>query len=712
MPSLSIKNQKDLKTTRNIGIIAHIDAGKTTLTERILFYTGRSHKMGEVHEGNTVMDWMKQEQERGITITAAATTCFWQEHRINIIDTPGHVDFTLEVERSLRVLDGAITVFDGVSGVEPQSETVWRQADKYKVPRICFINKMDRLGANFKASVQSIVDKLKANPLCLQIPIGVEDGFRGVIDLVENKAFIWDQDDLGEKYSIVPIPDDQLAECKSAREKIIEKACEFDDDLMKKFLSDENIEPAELKKALRKACLSLKITPVFCGAAFKNKGVQQIISAVLDYLPSPIDLPAVPAQPSWGEQKKSAKSSSKQLCSTSFDEPLCALAFKIIEDPFAGYMTYIRVYSGVLKVGAQIINTREQKKERIQKLVKVHSKVREEVDCLKAGDIGAILGLKFTKTGDTLCESSRLLTLESIEFPEPVISMAVEAKSSVDQKKMLKILKDIQREDPSCALSTDMETGMTLLMGMGELHLEVLIHRLKDEHKISVNTGKPKVSFRESISNATEAVVVFDKEIQGHMQYAQVKVKIEPSSSLKGLEFGDALVSSAITAIKKSQLTEILSAVQKGVEEASYVGNIMGYRLLGIKATLLSIAGKDDNFSTEAFKAAGALAFRKALEKASSYLLEPIFDLEVITSENFLGAVINDLNSRRAKIEGVQMQNQLQVIKAQVPLMNLFGYATDLRSVSQGRASFSMKMREYVKLPDKIAKQIISGELL
>ena len=710
MPSLSIKNQKDLKTTRNIGIIAHIDAGKTTLTERILFYTGRSHKMGEVHEGNTVMDWMKQEQERGITITAAATTCFWQDHRINIIDTPGHVDFTLEVERSLRVLDGAITVFDGVSGVEPQSETVWRQADKYKVPRICFINKMDRLGADFKASVKSIEDKLKANPLCLQLPIGSEDNFRGVIDLVENKAYVWDQDELGEKYSTLSIPEDQLAECRSAREKIIEKACEFDDDLMKQFLSDENIDPVELKKALRKACLGLKITPVFCGSAFKNKGVQQIISAVLDYLPSPIDLPPVKAQPSWGEQKKSNKSS-EQLCSTSFDEPLCALAFKIMEDPFAGYLTYIRVYSGVLKAGAQVINTREQKKERIQKLVKVHSKAREEVDCLKAGDIGAILGLKFTKTGDALCESSRLLALEAIEFPEPVISMAVEAKSSVDQKKMLKILKDIQREDPSCDLATDSERGMTLLMGMGELHLEVLIHRLRDEHKILVNTGKPKVSFRESISNATEAVAVFDKEIQGQMQFAEVKIKLEPSSSLKSLEFKDALSAGNVTAIKKSQLPEVLSAVQKGVEEASYVGSIMGYRLLGIKATLLAIEGKEENFSTEAFKAAGALAFRKALEKVDSYLLEPVFDLEVITPENFLGAVINDLNSRRAKIDGVQMEKHLQVVKAQAPLMNLFGYATDLRSVSQGRASFSMKMREYVKLPDKIAKQIISGDL-
>ena len=710
MPSLSIKNQKDLTLTRNIGIIAHIDAGKTTLTERILFYTGRSHKMGEVHEGNTVMDWMKQEQERGITITAAATTCFWQDHQINIIDTPGHVDFTLEVERSLRVLDGAITVFDGVSGVEPQSETVWRQADKYKVPRICFINKMDRLGADFKNSVQSIEDKLKANPLCLQLPIGSEDNFKGVIDLVENKAFIWDQDELGEKYSTAPIPEDQIDECKSAREKIIEKACEFDDDLMKKFLSDENIDPEELKKALRKACLSLKVTPVFCGSAFKNKGVQQIISAVLDYLPSPIDLPPVKAHPSWGDQKKSDKSS-ETLCSTSFDEPLCALAFKIMEDPFAGYLTYVRVYSGVLKAGTQIINTREQKKERIQKLVKVHSKAREEVDCLKAGDIGAVLGLKFTKTGDTLCESSRLLALESIEFPEPVISMAVEAKSSVDQKKMLKVLKDIQREDPSCALAVDAETGMTLLMGMGELHLEVLIRRLKDEHKILVNTGKPKVSFRESISNAAEAISAFDKEIQGQMQYAQVKIKIEPSSSLKSLEFENALSDKDVTAIKKSQLPEVLTAVQKGVEEASYVGAIMGYRLLGIKAVLLSVTGKEESFSAEAFKAAGALAFRKALEKADSYLLEPVFDLEVITSENFLGAVINDLNARRAKVEGVQMEKHLQVVKAQVPLMNLFGYATDLRSVSQGRASFSMKMREYVKLPDKIAKQIISGEL-
>ncbi|MDE0518672.1 MAG: elongation factor G, partial [Bdellovibrionales bacterium] len=527
MPSLQIKTTEDLKHTRNIGIIAHIDAGKTTLTERILFYTGKSHKMGEVHEGNTIMDWMEQEQERGITITSAATTCFWKDHRINIIDTPGHVDFTIEVERSLRVLDGAIVVFDGVSGVEAQSETVWRQANKYHIPRICFINKMDRIGADFAKSVSSISHKLKITPVCLQLPIGSEENFKGVIDLVEEKAFIWDQDKLGEKYSTVPIPEEYKRPARKGREKMIEQIAELDDEIMQKYLAEESISTDEIKKVLRQATLNLKMTLVFCGSAFKNKGVQQIISAVLDYLPGPLDLPPIEGQ---GQGKKQGK---KMLCPTDFEHPVCGFAFKLMEDTFAGHLTYIRVYSGCLKPGVPLLNTREAKKERIQKLLKIHSKSREEVPFLKAGDIGAVLGLKWTKTGDTLCTTAYPVSLESISFPEPVISMVIEPKSSVDQKKMMKVLQTIQREDPSCFISSDPETGQALLMGMGELHLEVLIHRLVKDHKVQVNTGPPKVSYRETILTSAEGKGIFDKKIGEQKQFAHVLLKIEPDKNLK-----------------------------------------------------------------------------------------------------------------------------------------------------------------------------------
>ena len=698
MPTLQIKTIEDLKTTRNIGIIAHIDAGKTTLTERILFYTGRSHKMGEVHEGNTIMDWMEQEQERGITITAAATTCFWNKHRINIIDTPGHVDFTVEVERSLRVLDGTIVVFDGVSGVEPQSETVWRQADKYQVPRICFINKMDRIGVNFQMSVQSIVDKLKATPVCLQLPIGSEAGFRGVIDLIERKAFIWDQDGTGENYSTVPVPKEYKQQVKTAREKILEKAAEADDTVMRKYLAEETISPDEIKTALRKATLNLQITPVFCGSAFKNKGVQQVISAVLDYLPGPLDLPPIEAE---GLGKKKGK---KVLCHTNFEHPVCTLAFKLMEDPFAGHLTYIRIYSGTLKTGVQLTNTRESKKERIQKLLKIHSKSREEVPFLKAGDIGAVLGLKWTKTGDTLCQTSHPVSLESIAFPEPVISMVIEPKSSVDQKKLIKTLDILQKEDPSCAISSDMETGQTVLMGMGELHLEVLIHRIIQDHKVQVNTGPPKVSYRETILSKAEGTGVFDKEIGGQKQFARVVLKIEPDKSMNHLAFENNM--------KETIQDDLVAVIQKSVEDSSYAGMLMGYRLLGVKVFLLKAEhqGENEEAIRTSFKAAAALAFRNALTNSTSQLLEPVFDLEIVTPDEFLGDVMGDLNTRRAKVEGVHLQKHLQVIKAQVPLVHLVGYATELRSISQGRASFSMQMREYAPMPNKISKQVLSGE--
>ena len=696
MPTLQIKTLEDLKQTRNIGIIAHIDAGKTTLTERILFYTGRSHKMGEVHEGNTIMDWMQQEQERGITITSAATTCFWKNYRINIIDTPGHVDFTIEVERSLRVLDGAIVVFDAGHGVEPQSETVWRQADTYHVPRICFINKMDKVGADFSASVQSITDKLKATPVCLQLPIGSEDQFQGVIDLVEEKAFIWDQEDSsGEKYSTLSTPENYKQEAKKARDTLIEQLAEVDDTLMQKYLSEENILAEDIKTALRKAILSLQVTPVFCGSAFKNKGVQQLLSAVLEYLPSPLDTPSIEGM---------GKKAEKILCPTDFKHPVCVFAFKLMEDPFAGHLTYIRVYSGCLKTGVQLLNIRENKKERIQKLVKIHSKSREEVPFLNAGDIGAILGLKWTKTGDTLCPTSHPVSLEPISFPEPVISMVIEPKSSVDQKKMMKVLETIKREDPSCFISSEPETGQTLLMGMGELHLEVLIHRLIHDHKVHVNTGPPKVSYRETILNTTEGTGIFDKKIGEQKHFASVTLKIEPDKKLSPLLFENQTTEN----ISK----ELIASIKKAVNDSSYAGPLMGYRLLGVKVTLLKVESQGEHQESiqTAVTTAGVQAFRNALTSNENQMLEPLFDLEVVTPEEFIGDVISDLNARRAKIEGVQLKKHLQVIKAHAPLAELFGYATELRSVSQGRASFSMQMREYAPIPEKIAQQILSGE--
>lgn len=697
MSALQIQTKDDVQKTRNIGIIAHIDAGKTTLTERVLFYTGLSHKMGEVHEGNTIMDWMKQEQERGITITAAAATCFWNQHRINIIDTPGHVDFTIEVERSLRVLDGAIVVFDGVSGVEPQSETVWRQANKYHVPRISFVNKMDRVGADYTASVQSIVNKLNAVPVCLQIPIGVEDSFKGVIDLVEQKALLWNQDELGENFSTEPIPSSYKDIAQKSREKLIEQLADQDNFIMEKYLSGAAIPIETLKKSLRKATLNLQITPVFCGSAFKNKCVQPLLSAVVDYLPSPLDRALVFAR-SEGKVKDQ-----KIACPSDFKKPLCALAFKLAEDPFAGYLTYLRVYSGVLKTGVQLWNSRVQKKERVLHLVKIHSKSRQEVNCLKAGDIGAALGLKWTKTGDTLCDPSYPMALESITFPEPVISVVIEAKSSVDHKKMLQALELLQREDPSSFVSSDPETGQTILMGMGELHLEVLIHRLKEEHKVPVNRGKPRVSFRETILDTVQVWGDFDKEISGKRQSARVLIKVEPCMQFTKLEFN--------VQAKEKLLPDVVETIRMGIEDAAYTGPVMGYRLLGVKVTLLAVKSDTESIDLSAMKAAGVIAFRKALEQANGRLLEPIFDVEVTVPESFLGDVVSDLNARRGKVQEVTSQGHLQVIKARAPLMCLFGYATDLRSFSQGRASFSMQMREYAQVPEKLSQQILSGQV-
>lgn len=685
----------ELKWTRNIGIMAHIDAGKTTTSERILFYTDKIHKIGEVHDGNTALDWMAQEQERGITITSAATTTFWNNHRINLIDTPGHVDFTIEVERSLRVLDGAVAVYDGVNGVEPQSETVWRQADKYKVPRICFINKMDRVGADFVMSVNSIREKLQANPIPIQVPIGAEDSFTGVVDLIEAKAYVWKTADKNSKPEIQEIPEDIRADVLKYRTEIIEKIVEFDDALLEKYLNGETVEPSELKKALRAATLKLKAFPVFCGSAFKNKGIQPLLDGVIDYLPSPLDVPAIVG--------KDPEDLEKEIkCPTDFDAHPVALAFKIATDPFAGSLTYLRVYSGTIKVGDQLFNPRTAKKERIQKLVKMHANTREEVTQLKAGDIGAVIGLKFTATGDTLCQTSHAVVLESIVFPEPVISVAVEAKSSADQDKMIEILRKLENEDPSCKLKFDSETGQTLLSGMGELHLEILIDRMFREFKVQANVGKPQVSYREAITSGATCVHIYERQMGGDEHFAKVELSIEPMPINEGIKFVSHVP------VSKDFPANFLKAVESGFRESSEVGPLASYSLLGVKGTLKSIETKPNISDEIAFKAAASLAFRDAVKKVQVELLEPIFKLEITCPDDFVGNVVGDLNSRRGKIHSMSVKpGGGQIISAEAPLSTLFGYATDIRSLSQGRASFSMEFQEYAIVPPKIRSEIL-----
>lgn len=689
------KTVADLKFTRNIGIMAHIDAGKTTTSERILYYTGRSHKIGEVHDGDTVMDWMVQEQERGITITSAATMCFWKDYRINLIDTPGHVDFTIEVERSLRVLDGAVAVFDGVNGVEPQSETVWRQADKYKVPRICFINKMDRVGADFVMSYNSIREKLNGNPIPIQVPIGTEDSFRGMVDLIENKAFVWSNEGRGEKFEVVDIPADMKAEVERFRTEVIEKIVEFDDPLLEKYLNGEQVTADELKAALRKGTLSLKAMPVLCGSAFKNKGVQPLLDAVVDYLPSPLDVPPIVGHIPEKEDKE-------VVCKTEFDAHVAALAFKIANDPFAGTLTYIRVYSGEVKVGDQLYNPRTQKKERIQKLVKMHANSRQEIEVLRAADIGAVVGLKFTGTGDTLCEVSHPVVLESITFPEPVISVAVEAKSSADQDKMMQGLEKLAKEDPSCRLRTDPETGQMLLSGMGELHLDILVDRLLREHKIQANVGKPQVSYRETISAAVDAEHVYEREVGGEPHFARVFLRIEPVSQKEGIQFQSKVV------VGREFSAELLKAVESGFREAAEVGPVASYSMIGLRGTLMKVETRPDASTEMAFKAATSLAFRDAVRKVAVDLLEPMMKLEVSCPDDFVGNIVGDLNSRRGKIHSMNVKvGGGQVIQAEAPLATLFGYATDIRSLSQGRASFSMEFLEYAVVPTRAKNEIL-----
>ncbi|MFZ3230460.1 MAG: elongation factor G [Pseudobdellovibrio sp.] len=694
MSANTVKTEADLKYTRNIGIMAHIDAGKTTTTERILFYTGKSHKIGEVHDGAATMDWMPQEQERGITITSAATTAFWKNYRINIIDTPGHVDFTIEVERSLRVLDGAVAVFDGVNGVEPQSETVWRQANKYKVPRICFINKMDRVGADFNMSVLTISEKLEAKPIKVQMPIGSEDKFSGVIDLITGKAIVW-KNSGDHDFSEIEIPSKLKAEFESERSKTIEQICELDDLLIDKFLNNEIITEQELKAALRKATIELLAFPVFCGAAFKNKGVQQVLDGVVDYLPSPLDVPATVGM-------NPIKPELKVECHAIFDEPAALIAFKLANDPFSGSLTYVRIYSGQVKLGDQLYNPRTEKKERIQKIVKMHANSREEVDQLKAGDIGAVIGLKYTSTGDTLCDSSRLVVFESMTFPEPVISVVVEAKSSADQEKMIEGLQRLETEDPSCRLRTDVETGQILLSGMGELHLDILIDRLLREHKIQANVGRPQVAYRETISSGVNVDFVFERMLAGEEKFAQIKLEIQTIPALEGIK-----IISEVLPSKEIQPNWI-RACENGLKEAAEVGPIASYSMVGLKVIIKSIVGKPQMTDEIVCKAAASLAFREALKKVDAIFLEPMFKVEVQCPDEFVGNIVGDLNSRRGKVINMMAKPQSgQIIQAEVPLAQLFGYATDARSLSQGRAFFSMEFLDYVPVPAKIKAEIL-----
>lgn len=684
--------QYPIERTRNIGIMAHIDAGKTTTTERILFYTGMTHRIGEVDEGNTVMDWMEQERERGITITAAATTCFWKDHRINIIDTPGHVDFTIEVERSLRVLDGAVAVFDSVQGVEPQSETVWRQADKYHVPRIAFMNKMDRTGADFYESVKSMVDRLSAVPAVIQLPIGKESEFQGPIDVIERKAIFFDDETKGMKYTVSDIPAEYQKQVEEYRTKLIETVAEHDDQLMEKYIAEQPISVEELKAAIRRATIALAITPVLCGASFRNKGVQQLLDAVVDYLPAPTDIPPVKGIDVKTETEIELRPDDQEL--------FAALAFKIATDPFVGQLTFFRVYSGTLSAGSYIYNSTKSTRERIGRLLKMHSNKREEVKEVYAGEICAAVGLKGTTTGDTFCNEDKPLLLEVMRFPEPVISMAIEPKTKADQEKMGVALQKLGQEDPSLRLTSDEETGQTILSGMGELHLEIIVDRMLREFKVEANVGKPQVAYRETVQSKAEAEGKYIRQTGGRGQYGHVYLEVEPLEPSKGFEFVNDVVGGAIP-------KEYIPAVEKGIREAMEDGVLAGYPMVDFRVTLTDGSYHDVDSSEMAFKIAGSMGFKEAARRASPTLLEPIMSLEVIVPETYMGDVIGDLNSRRGKIHGMRVRAGAQVITADVPLKEMFGYATDLRSKTQGRGTFSMQFSRYEPVPKQIAEEII-----
>ncbi|HWH44958.1 MAG TPA: elongation factor G [Thermoleophilaceae bacterium] len=686
-----------LEKTRNIGIMAHIDAGKTTTTERILYYTGKTHKMGEVHEGAAVMDWMEQEQERGITITSAATTAFWEDHRINIIDTPGHVDFTVEVERSLRVLDGAIALFDSVAGVEPQSETVWRQADKYRVPRIAYVNKMDRIGANFDNAIATMKDRLGANPIPLQLPIGAEADFTGLVDLVEMKAIHY-KDELGKEWEVVEIPEHLVEAAGDARTHLIESIADYDDELMEDYLADKPIEASRLKADIRKATLDISITPVLCGSSFKNKGVQPLLDAVLDYLPSPLDVPPIEGvAPDVDAGDEDAEKLPRQA---SDEEPFAALAFKVMSDPFVGKLTYFRVYSGKLSAGGRVLNSNTGRTERAGRILMMHANSREEQDEIYAGDIAAAVGLKQTSTGDTLCAPDAPLRLETITFPEPVVHVSIEPKTKADQEKMSVALSRLAEEDPTFNIRTDEETGQTVISGMGELHLEVIVDRMKREFNVEAGVGRPQVAYRETVrGTATKVEGKFVRQTGGSGQYGVVYIDIEPCPG-EGFDFVNKVKGGSVP-------SEFIPAVEKGIEEALETGVKAGYPMVDIRVTLTDGKYHDTDSSEIAFKIAGSMAFQEAAKRAKPVLLEPIMAVEVVTPEEFLGDVIGDLSRRRGRVEGQDRRGNALAVAASVPLSEMFGYATDLRSNTQGRANYSMQFDRYEEVPPNIAEGIV-----
>ena len=676
---------------RNIGIMAHIDAGKTTTTERVLYYTGKSYKLGEVHEGTATMDWMEQEQERGITITSAATTCFWRDHRVNIIDTPGHVDFTIEVERSLRVLDGAVAVFDSVAGVEPQSETVWRQADKYRVPRICFVNKMDRIGANFDRTVGMIRDRLGAHPVIVNFPVGVESEFAGVVDLVRNKAIIWHEESLGAKFSDEPIPAELQAKAAELRTVLVEAAAEFDDDVLEAYLGGEEPDEATLVRCLRKGTVAGKIVPVICGSAFKNKGVQPLLDAVVDYLPSPVEVP-----PTEGTKPGSDE---KVMRAPADDQPVAALAFKIMSDPFVGTLTFVRVYSGVIESGSYLQNTVKDNRERIGRILLMHANSREEVKEARAGDIVALVGLKNTTTGDTLADAAKPIVLERMEFPDPVIEVAVEPKTKADQEKMGVALNKLAAEDPSFRVGTDHESGQTVIKGMGELHLEIIVDRMKREYKVDANVGQPQVAYRETITSTADIDYTHKKQTGGSGQFARIKLRFSPGEKGSGFVFDSKIVGGSVP-------KEYIPGVQKGLESAVQNGVIAGFPMIDLKIELTDGAYHEVDSSVMAFEIASRAAFREGAAKAKPQLLEPVMRVEAVTPDEYMGDIIGDLNSRRGQVTGMEPRGNAQVVSAMVPLATMFGYVNTLRSLSQGRAQFTMHFDHYEPVPAMVAEEI------
>jgi elongation factor G len=688
-----VERQYSLEKTRNIGIMAHIDAGKTTTTERILYYTGRSYKIGEVHEGTATMDWMVQEQERGITITSAATTCFWRDCRINIIDTPGHVDFTVEVERSLRVLDGAVAILDAVSGVEPQTETVWRQADKYRVPRVIYVNKMDRVGADYYRCLDMIRQRLGAHPVAIQVPIGREDQYTGLVDLIDEVAMVWSDDQtLGKEFTRVPVPADMLEVVKEYREKMIEGLAEVDDHLMEKYVAGEPITPAELKTAVRKGTILMKLFPVLCGASFKNKGVQALLDAVIDYLPSPLDVPPI----------QGINPDTKEIEERKADDsvPFAALAFKIMNDQHVGQLVFLRVYSGTLASSSGVFNSTKDKKERVGRLLRMHANKREEVQEIQSGDIAAAIGLKYTTTGDTLCDADRPIVLESMTFPEPVIAVAIEPKTRADEEKLGVSLSRLALEDPTFRVTTDEETAQTLIHGMGELHLEIIVDRLLREFKVEANVGKPQVAYRETIRKPAEAQGRYVRQTGGRGQYGDVYLEVEPAPG-EGFSFENKIIGGSVP-------REYVPAVEKGIREALDSGVLAGYPIVDVKVRLTDGSYHDVDSSEMAFKIAASMGFKEACRRAKPVLLEPVMNVEVVTPEEYMGAIVGDLNSRRGRIISMEARGSSQVIRAHVPLGQMFGYATEMRSMTQGRATYTMQFSRYEEVPTAIAEEIMA----